>query len=275
MPNILLVPVSTNKNIWHLYIYKWNWMLLTRRVRFGDLAVWVEFDTILENSLAADIGRFWCAIQYAVTPITSFCPWATYWTIPPFVEPLLFVNLAWRALSWCRRTSVRPPNDIEKSIAHRLHCAMPLSGNFAIQVKSLFQSSLNLHFLFGAISSTGDLPSHIPRIWKTARANYPKNAGEYPIGIHHPKPVTNVRPQTVLIFPTTGNNLSHIWVENYQNSFHDLWKEAIFLDPSCILNVPNADLPSLTEFPWVSRNGAWSPGLTEMLQNLTEFREFD
>ena len=36
-----------------------------------------------------------------------------------------------------------------------------------------------------------------------------------------------------------------------------------------------ADLPSLTEFPWVSRNGAWSPGLTEMLKNLTEFREFD
>ena len=31
-----------------------------------------------------------------------------------------------------------------------LHCAMPQSGNFAIQAKSLFQSSLNLHFLFGA-----------------------------------------------------------------------------------------------------------------------------
>ena len=29
------------------------------------------------------------------------------------------------------------------------------------------------------------------------------------------------------------------------------------------------------EFPWVSRNGAWSPGLTAMLQNLTEFMEFD
>ena len=56
-----------------------------------------------------------------------------YWTIPSFVEPLLFANLAWHALSWCRRTSVRPPDDIEKSVAHRLHCAMPLSGNFAIQ----------------------------------------------------------------------------------------------------------------------------------------------
>ena len=36
----------------------------------------------------------------------------------------------WHALSWCRRTSVRPPDDIEKSVTHRLHCAMPLSGNF-------------------------------------------------------------------------------------------------------------------------------------------------
>ena len=68
-------------------------------------------------------------------------------------------NLAWCALSWCRRTSVRPPDDIEKSVTHRLHCAMPLSGNFAIQVKWLLQSSLNLHFLLGAIFSTGASPS--------------------------------------------------------------------------------------------------------------------
>ncbi len=27
---------------------------------------------------------------------------------------------------------------------------------------------------------------HIVPIWKTAHANYPKNAGDYPIGIHHP-----------------------------------------------------------------------------------------
>ena len=36
-----------------------------------------------------------------------------------------------------------------------------------------------------------------------------------------------------------------------------------------------ADLPSLTEFPWVSRNHSWSPGLTEMLKNLTEFGQFE
>ena len=28
-------------------------------------------------------------------------------------------------------------------------------------------------------------------IWKTARANYPKNAGDYPIAIHHPGHVTS------------------------------------------------------------------------------------
>ena len=96
-----------------------------------------------------------------------------------FVEPLLFANLAWRALSWCRRTSVRPPDDIEKSVTLRLHCAMPLSGNFAIQAKSLLQSSVNLHFLFGAIFFNGGFAISYPEriIWKTARANYPKNAG--------------------------------------------------------------------------------------------------
>ena len=35
--------------------------------------------------------------------------------------------------------------------------------------------------------------------------------------------------------------------------------------------IPTADLPSLTEFPWVSRNQPWPPDLTEMFQNLTEF----
>ena len=111
-----------------------------------------------------------------------------YWTIPPFVEPLLlFANLAWRALSWCRRTSVRPPADIEKSVAHRLHCAMPLSGHL---LSKLLQFSLNFHFLFGAIFSKGVPPCHIPRIWKTARASYPKNAGDYPMGIHYPRHVT-------------------------------------------------------------------------------------
>ena len=72
-----------------------------------------------------------------------------YWTIPPFVETLLFANLAWRSLSWCRRTSMRPHDDIEKSVAHRLHCAMPLSGNFAIQAPPILVKlafSIRRHF---------------------------------------------------------------------------------------------------------------------------------
>ena len=44
--------------------------------------------------------------------------------------------------------------------------------------------SLRCHF------SKGVPPSHIPRIWKTARASYPKNAGDYPMGIHYPRHVT-------------------------------------------------------------------------------------
>ena len=118
-----------------------------------------------------------------------------YWTIPRFVVPLLFANLAWRALSWCQRTSVRPPDDIEKSIAHRLHCAMPLSGNFVtnappILVKLAF--SLRRHFFQRGLRHASAMPppSHSPRIWKTARASYPKNAGDYLMGIHHPGHIT-------------------------------------------------------------------------------------
>ena len=54
-----------------------------------------------------------------------------------FVHFCPLTILAWRALSWCRRTSARPSHDIEKSVAHigpiTLNCAMPLAGNFAIQ----------------------------------------------------------------------------------------------------------------------------------------------
>ena len=84
-----------------------------------------------------------CHTIYFILPIDDI----GYWTIPSFV--------AWRALYWYRRTSVRPPHDIEKSVAHILHChdcAMPLSGNFAIQapiilVKLAF--SLRRHFFNG------------------------------------------------------------------------------------------------------------------------------
>ena len=44
----------------------------------------------------------------------------------------------------------------------QLHCAMPLSGNFAIQAKWLIQSSLNLHFLLGAIFFNGGFAISLP-----------------------------------------------------------------------------------------------------------------
>ena len=113
-----------------------------------------------------------------------------YWTTPSFVEPFTLRQL--QVLSWCRRTSGRPPHDIEKSVAHRLHCAMPLSGNFAIQAPPILVKlafSLRRHFFQQGLY-TSSPPSHIPRIWKTARASYPKNAGDYPMRIHHPRHVT-------------------------------------------------------------------------------------
>ena len=107
-----------------------------------------------------------------------------YWTTPSFVEPLLLANLAWRARSWCRRTSVRPPDDIEKSIAHRLHCAMPLSGNFAIQTPPI----LACIFSSAPFFQRG-LRHLLSREYGKQRA-HPKNAGDYPMRIHRPWHVT-------------------------------------------------------------------------------------
>ena len=109
------------------------------------------------------------------------------------------------SLSWCRRSSVRPPDDMEKSVAHRLHYAMPQSGNFAIQATSLFQSSLNLHFLFGASRFfTGGSAIAYPENVENSARNHPENADDYPIGIRHPRhavrqyihrsPTENLRP---------------------------------------------------------------------------------
>ena len=89
-----------------------------------------------------------CHTVYYILSIDDTC----YWTTPSFVEPLTLHQMAWRAFSWCRRTSLRPPHDIENS-SHTdytapCHCQATL-------LSKLLQSSLNLHFLFGAIFSTG------------------------------------------------------------------------------------------------------------------------
>ena len=130
--------------------------------------------------MSKSVNLLYILYNIFVTPFTTFCLWATYWTIPPLVDP----NLAWRTLSWCRRTSVRPPDDMEKSVAHKLQCAMPQSGNFAIQAKFLFQSSLNLHCLFGAsrIFTGGSAIAYPENVENSAR-NHPENASDYPIFI--------------------------------------------------------------------------------------------
>ena len=57
---------------------------------------------------------------------------------------------------------------------------MPLSGNFAIQSKSLFQSSLNLHLHFGASRFfTGGSAIAYPENVENSTQNYPENAGDY------------------------------------------------------------------------------------------------
>ena len=102
------------------------------------------------------------------------------WFIPSFVEPFSSpIKLAWHALSWWRRTSVRPPDDIEKW--HTDYTA-PCHNN----VRQLSYPSkifppilINSHFFSASFFSTGAPPSHVaPLIWKTTRANYPKNTGD-------------------------------------------------------------------------------------------------
>ena len=101
-------------------------------------------------------------------------------------------NLAWRALPWCRRSSVRPPHDM-KSPSHTVYTA-PCHCQ-ATLLSKLLQSSLNLHFLLSSpFFSTGALCLHhlISREYgkQRARASYPKNTGDYPMRIHHPRHVT-------------------------------------------------------------------------------------
>ena len=68
------------------------------------------------------------------------------------------------------RATTRRYGEVSRTQITLCH-AMPQSGNFAIQAKSLFQSSLNLHFLFGAsrfFTGRSGPSSYIPRMWKTA-----------------------------------------------------------------------------------------------------------
>ena len=102
--------------------------------------------------------------------------------------------------TWCRRTSVRPPDDIKKSVTHRLgptlrhaivrQLCYPSKISHSIVVKLAFY--LRCHFFQLGLCHLISRERRIARIiWKTARANYPKNAGDYPIAIHHPWHITS------------------------------------------------------------------------------------
>ena len=53
------------------------------------------------------------------------------------------------------------------------------------KIKSLFQSSLNFHFLFGEsfFFTVNVKKNAYPENLENSAQNYPENAGDYPIGI--------------------------------------------------------------------------------------------
>ena len=98
-----------------------------------------------------------------------------YWTIPSFVEPFTPRHLSGAG------TLLMPANiraitiRYRKSVAHILHCARQLC---------IFSSAP--FFSTGALC----LRHFISREYGKQRASYPKNAGDYPMRSHHPRPVT-------------------------------------------------------------------------------------
>ena len=115
-------------------------------------------------------------------------PWTTYMLLD---HPILRRALTPRQLTVACTLTV--PANIrattrrsEKSIAHRLHCAMPLSGNFAIETPPILVKlafSLRRHFYQRGLRHL------ISREYGKQRA-HPKNAGDYPMRIHHTWHVT-------------------------------------------------------------------------------------
>ena len=108
---------------------------------------------------------------------------STHWTIPPFnEEPRLSVTCTLLVPA----NILRPPDDIETSVTHRLHCAMPLSGNvLCYPSKMAHRIVVKLAFSHRHHFFNRGFAISYPIIWKT------ENAGDYPIGIHHPWHVTN------------------------------------------------------------------------------------
>ena len=105
-----------------------------------------------------------------------------YWTIPSFVEPFTLRHLSGRALSWCRRTSVRPPHEVCRTPCH---CQATLLSKLLQSSLNLLAFSLRRHFFQRGLSAIS-----YPENMEKQRASYPKNAGDYPMRIHHLRDVT-------------------------------------------------------------------------------------
>ena len=72
-----------------------------------------------------------------------------YWTIPSFVEPLTLRQLSVAGTLLVPANIRATTTQYRKFVAHRLHCAMPLSVNFAIQAPPILVKlafSLRRHF---------------------------------------------------------------------------------------------------------------------------------
>ena len=83
-----------------------------------------------------------------------------------------------------RHTQITLRNAIVRQLCYPSKISSP------IVVKLAF--SLRRHFFQRGLRHLISRERYIARIiWKTARANYPKNAGDYPIAIHHQWHVTN------------------------------------------------------------------------------------
>ena len=121
---------------------------------------------------------------------------------PSFVEPLTLRQLS---VAGSAGTLLVPANIRATSTRYRKVRRTQITLRHAIVRQScLAQDSLNLYFLFGAIFSIGaqiyaSAISYPENMENRARASYPKNAGDYPMRIHHPRHVTGA----VLMMPAS------------------------------------------------------------------------
>ena len=86
-----------------------------------------------------------------------------YWITPPFVEPVTLRQLSMADTLLVPANIRATTTRYRKFVAHRLHCAMPLSGNFAIQAPPILVKlafSLRRHFFQRGSTPA---PSYIPR----------------------------------------------------------------------------------------------------------------